>query len=212
MISFQNGNYDSLVQITAVNGSNQPTAGTILWGGSGYTSGTSIAGLASNSAQFTFLVSGTLTSNATFVLPFGSYLTTSNQFIWANNTTGAYTLTVCQAASAGANTCGGRTVSIPPGTSNSASQVIQCDGVANCDQADHQVFVGSITFTAGTSDNATVYGVTSSSHCVAFPTNATSAAATTVAYISAVIANTVTFTHVVTTASGGTENIACTAY
>jgi hypothetical protein len=69
---------------------------------------------------------------------------------------------------------------------------------------------GTVTFTTATTDSATITGVTSSSNCVFSPTNSTAAAATTIAYISAVSANTVTFTHVGTTASGGTENIACT--
>jgi hypothetical protein len=212
VITFQAGNYDSLVQITAVNGSNQPTAGTILYGGTGYSSGTSISETGANGVQFTFLLSGTLTSNATFVMPFGTYLSTSNQWIWANNTTGSFTVTVCQAASAGANTCGGRSVLIPQGTNNSNSQYIQTDGVVNVDLASHIPLIGTVTFTTATTDNATINGVTASSHCVFSPTNATAAAATTIAYISATSANTVTFTHVVTTASGGTENISCTPY
>ncbi len=212
VVTFQAGNYDSLIQITAVNGSNQPTAGTILYGGTGYSSGTSIAESGANGVQFTFLLSGTLTSNATFVMPFGSYLSTSNQWIWANNTTGSFTVTVCQAASVGSNTCGGRSVLIPQGSTNSNSQYIQTDGVANVDLASHIPLVGTVTFTSATSDNATINGVTASSHCIFSPTNATAAAATTIAYISSTSANTVTFTHVVTTASGGTESIQCTPY
>jgi len=211
LITFQAGNYDSLVLITAVT-SGQPTAGTILYGGTGYTSGTSIAETGANAVQFTFLLSGTLTSNVTFVNQYGSYLTTGNQWLWANNTTGAFTVTVCQAASAGSQSCGGRTVLIPQGTNNSSMMFIQTDGVANVDIANHIPINGTVTFTAATSDNATINGVTASSHCVFSPTNATAAAATTIAYISSISANTVTFTHVVTTASGGTESIQCTPY
>jgi len=211
LITFQAGNYDSLVLITAVT-SGQPTAGTILYGGTGYTSGTSIAETGANAVQFTFLLSGTLTSNVTFVNQYGSYLTTGNQWLWANNTTGAFTVTVCQAASAGSQSCGGRTVLIPQGTNNSSMMFIQTDGVANVDIANHIPINGTVTFTTATSDNATINGVTASSHCVFSPTNATAAAATTIAYISSIGANTVTFTHVVTTASGGTESIQCTPY
>jgi len=71
------------------------------------------------------------------------------------------------------------------------------------------VLVGSITLTAATSDSVTIPGVTANSHCVAFATNSTAAAATTIAYKSSVSANTVTLTHVATTASGGTFDIIC---
>jgi hypothetical protein len=135
VITFQAGNYDALVQITSVNGSGQPTAGTILYGGTGYSSGTAVAETGANAVQFTFLLSGTLTRGATFVMPFGSYLLTSNQWFWANNTTGAFTTTVCQAGSAGANTCagGGRTAVLPQGTANSCTALLNADGIANVD-------------------------------------------------------------------------------
>jgi hypothetical protein len=134
LVTFQAGNYDSLVRITAVT-SGQPTAGTILYGGTGYVSGTSITETGANAVQFTFLLSGTLTSNATFVNQYGSYLSTGNQWLWANNTTGAFTVTVCQAAAAGSQSCGGRTVTLPQGTNNSTMAFIQTDGVANVDSA-----------------------------------------------------------------------------
>jgi hypothetical protein len=135
VISPQAGNYDALILVTGVS-SGVPNAGTILYGGTGYSAGTSVAGNAANAVQFTFLLSGTLTSNATFVMPFGTLLSTGNQWLWANNTTGAFTTKVCQATSAGANTCGaGRSVTLPQGTNNSTMALINTDGVLNIDSA-----------------------------------------------------------------------------
>jgi hypothetical protein len=133
VVTVNAGNYDSLLQITAVT-SGTPTAGTILYGGTGYPAGlsSSTTSTGANAVQFTFLLSGTLTSNATFVMPYGSYITTSNQWFWANNTTGAFTVTVCQATSAGANTCGaGTSVVLPQGTGNNSTVLLSTDGVLN---------------------------------------------------------------------------------
>jgi hypothetical protein len=68
---------------------------------------------------------------------------------------------------------------------------------------------GRITFTAATSDNATILGVTSSSHCVFSAANSIAAAHTTQAYISAVSANAVTITHA--PGEGETFDILCTS-
>lgn len=72
-------------------------------------------------------------------------------------------------------------------------------------------YPGTGTYTTATSDTFTVTGATSSSHCTFSPTNSTAAAATVVGYISAVSTNSVTITHVATTASGGTVDILCTS-
>lgn len=75
--------------------------------------------------------------------------------------------------------------------------------------ADASVQTGTGTFTAGTSDNITVTGATSSSVCAFSSTNATAAASTTIAYVSAVATNTVTISHAATVASGGTVAVLC---
>lgn len=69
---------------------------------------------------------------------------------------------------------------------------------------------GGLTLTTATTDTATIAGVTSSSHCVFSPTNATAAAITVLGFISSVSANTVVFSHAATVALGGTINIVCT--
>ena len=73
------------------------------------------------------------------------------------------------------------------------------------------VYVGSGTYTTATSDTFTVNGATSSSHCSLTPTNATAAAATVAANVSSKSTNSITVSHVATTASGGTVDIICTA-
>ena len=67
------------------------------------------------------------------------------------------------------------------------------------------------TYTTATSDAFTVTGATASSHCTFSATNALAAAATVAPYISALGTNTITITHVATTASGGTIDILCTS-
>ena len=69
---------------------------------------------------------------------------------------------------------------------------------------------GSLTYTTATSDAATMTGATASSHCTFSPTNSTAAAATVLGYISTVTTNSVTITHVATSANGGTVDIVCT--
>jgi hypothetical protein len=130
----QGGNYDAMIVVTGVS-SGVPNAGTILYGGTGYSAGTSVALGSGNSVPFTFLLSGVLTSQANFIMPHGTYLTQSNQWIIANNTTGAFATVFCVAGATDACAAGGRTVTVPHGTNNSRSMLIQTDGVLNVDVA-----------------------------------------------------------------------------
>ncbi len=137
VITPQAGNYDAFIVITAIGGvsGTAPTAGTILYGGTGYGTGGYAAGLAAVDIQFTFLLTGVLTSNATFYMTYGTYLTTSQQWIFCNNTTGPYTVTVGLSNSTNTGGSGGRTAVIPQGTNNSRSLLLQTDGEANVDIA-----------------------------------------------------------------------------
>jgi hypothetical protein len=137
VITPQAGNYDAFIVITAIGGvsGTAPTAGTILYGGTGYGTGGAAAGSAAVDIQFTFLLTGVLTSNATFYMTYGTYLTTSQQWIFCNNTTGPYTVTVGLSNSTNTGGSGGRTVVIPQGTNNSRSLLLQTDGEANVDIA-----------------------------------------------------------------------------
>ena len=159
------GNNDAVIQITAVNGSNQPTAGTILYGGTGYISTGGYVGSAPTSSfAFTFLLSGALTQNVTFIMTNGTYQTQSNQWIWANNTTGAFTVTVCVAGATDACS-GGRTVVIPQGTNNSPSVFVQTDGQLNVDLASTSVS-GIATLSSGSVTVSNHNACTPSATCV----------------------------------------------
>lgn len=68
---------------------------------------------------------------------------------------------------------------------------------------------GTLSLTAATTDSATITGVTTSSICTFSPTNSTAAAATVLAFVSSVSANTVVIGHAATVANGGTLNILC---
>src|SRR5208337_5081708 len=116
-------------------GGGYPTAGSILYGGTGYVSGTSNANLPNTSLPFTFLLSGALAGNITLLMTAGTYLTQSNQWIFCNNTTGAYTITVAESNSTNTGAAGGRSVILPQGTNNSRSLFLQGDGELNVDLA-----------------------------------------------------------------------------
>src|SRR5208282_2028596 len=126
IVTVGNGNYDAMILVTAV-ASGVPSSGTILYGGTGYTSGTSTAITPNYSVPFTFLLSGAISGNITLLMTAGTYLTQSNQWIFCNNTTGAYTITVGVSNSTNTGASGGRTVTIPQGTNNSSSVLIQTD-------------------------------------------------------------------------------------
>ena len=70
---------------------------------------------------------------------------------------------------------------------------------------------GTLTLGSGTSDSATITGVTSSSHCVAFPTNTTATGASILLYFSGASTGTATFTHAATVGNGATYSVLCTA-
>jgi hypothetical protein len=98
----------------------------ILYGGSGYVTGNNVISVPAYAIPFTFELSGTLGSNATFIMPNGSALLASNQWIFANNTTGSFTTTVY--VSNGLDATTGTGVVIPQGTNNSAALFIFTDG------------------------------------------------------------------------------------
>lgn len=119
------GNEDAVIRVTGVTGG-AVTAAVVLYGGSGYTAGT--AALATIPAfQLTYNLAGTLTANALFVIPAGTYLYSGNRGIINNNTTGAFTVTFKLTNGAGGTI--GNGVVIPQGTSNSQSTFIYTDGV-----------------------------------------------------------------------------------
>lgn len=124
------GNYDAVVQITnAVGGVVQSGGVAVLYGGTGYSTG--LQATATNApfdARNVITLSGTLTSAATIIFSNSTYIASSRQLIVNNNTTGAFTTTVCM--SNGSDACNaGPSVVLPQGTSNSTAVWLEKDGV-----------------------------------------------------------------------------------
>src|ERR1700677_4708835 len=69
---------------------------------------------------------GVLTSNVTFIISAGTFNTASRRPSFANNTTGAFTVTVF--LSNGADGTTGTGYVLPQGTANSTSVLLQTDG------------------------------------------------------------------------------------
>ena len=121
----QGGNHDAVFAIDALSGSGASHL-TLLYAGTGYGNGSTAGGDAAASVFYTFTLTGTLTSDATFVVSNGTYLTQSNQWIINNNTTGAHN--VIFKISNSSDTAMGTGVTIPQGSSNNAGAFIQTDG------------------------------------------------------------------------------------
>jgi hypothetical protein len=122
------GNSDAIVRVTnAVSGVVQSGGVQIAYGGTGYTTGAQFTAHDIPPAQRAVILSGVLTSNLTFIVQNGTYLTASRKFIFANNTTGTFTVTVNLSNGAGGTT--GVGVVIPQGVNNSAIKLLYTDGV-----------------------------------------------------------------------------------
>ncbi len=119
------GNNDDYIEVTSVSGT-AVTGDMILYGGSGYVSGTNETVMPPNGFPTVFVNTGTLTSNLTIILPNGTGIMNSDQVGIYNNTTGSFSMTFC--LSNGSDACnGGHTVVIPQGTSNSAPMFLEND-------------------------------------------------------------------------------------
>ncbi len=110
------GNSDAYVRVTGVSGGAITTA-SIAYGGTGYGTGGSLLLSSANTFPKVFITNGVLTSNTTVILPNGTFQQGSRERLSYNNTTGAFTKTIC--VSNGANACTGTTLLVPQGTANS---------------------------------------------------------------------------------------------
>lgn len=107
--------------------------------------------IATTSQCMRFNLTGTLTSNATVLLPYNSSSTptasgVAGMWVISNNTTGSFTVTIGVSNSSG-SAAAGDTVTVAQGTSNSVNNLIYSDGV-NVYRAD-SVSGGVTTFSAG---------------------------------------------------------------
>jgi hypothetical protein len=129
------GNNDATARVQTVSGTGI-TGVLVLYGGTGYPG--PVTGNTNNSDSstypFTFTITGTLTSNATFIATPGTFITQSNQWDINNNTTGAFSLSWFQSGQSGGistDTPIGTGVVIPQGTNSNCSTLIQSDGVTD---------------------------------------------------------------------------------
>lgn len=122
------GNGDAVMYVSGVSGGAVTTA-TVLYGGTGYSGTPQLSGAALPPGSRSGNVSGTLTSNATVIVPSGTLLSGARRFGFANNTTGAFTVTVKLSNGAGGST--GTGVVLPQGTANSTSLIIYTNGVTD---------------------------------------------------------------------------------
>ena len=120
------GNDDNYILVTGVSGTAVTTV-QILNGGTGNTSGLDVSAMAAIESPIIYNVSGTLTSNLQVIASNGPVLGYSGVFLLINNTTGAYTESVC--ISNGSDACNGNgSVQIPQGTANSCATLTYTDG------------------------------------------------------------------------------------
>ena len=138
------GNYDVLLRVATVSGTAVATY-SVVYGGTGYTSSTGIGTTPAQSGGFQFELTGTLTSNATIIVPNGTYLAQSNQWIVANGTTGAYATTFY--ISNGSDAPLGSGIVAPQGVGDLGKSFIDTDGVSviGCAGGACQTVVGVLT-------------------------------------------------------------------
>ena len=149
--SFQ-GNNDDYVEVTTVSGT-AVTGDMILYGGTGYVSGTNQTVSLPTPFPAVFINTGILTSNLTVILPNGTGIGNSDQVAVYNNTTGSFATTLCQ--SNGSDACnGGPTVIIPQGTNNSAPMLIENDATTGI----YSLVGGNATFSILNSTSGALNG------------------------------------------------------
>lgn len=119
------GNGDAIARVTTLSGSGVASA-SVLYGGTGYTTGATLIGSPLPPGSRTANLNGVLTSNATVIIPAGTFLQGARRIGFINNTTGAFTTTVKLSNGAGGST--GTGTVLPQGTANSSSTLLYTDG------------------------------------------------------------------------------------
>ena len=140
------GNGDAILRVTSLSGSGVASA-SVVYGGTGYTTGAQLTGMPLPPGTRTGNITGTLTSNATIVIPSGTLLQGARFVGFDNNTTGAFTVTVKLSNGSGGST--GTGVVLPQGTANSTSVTLYTDGVNDVWLADSPAGIGALSSSAG---------------------------------------------------------------
>jgi len=154
------GNGDAIARVTAVSGG-AVTAASVLYGGTGYSGSPQAAGIALPPGSRFGIVSGTLTSNLTIIIPGGTYLQGSRRIIFANNTTGAFTTTVYLTNGSDGTTGSG--LVLPQGSNNSTAMEVYTDGVTDVWSAVNAFPTGVTCSGSPTASFATHNGIVT--HC-----------------------------------------------
>jgi len=166
LLALPGGNSDAVIRVASVSGSGLSTL-SVIYGGTGYTTGAQITTMPVPPGKRTINLTGVLTGNVTFIIQNGSLLTASREVLFQNNTTGASTITVFLSNGAGGTS--GTGVVLPQGTNNSTSMWLQTDGVTDVWPATAALrtltMTGALTpsYPAGIVGNATGNPVTAGS-------------------------------------------------
>jgi hypothetical protein len=120
------GNSDAVLRVTGVSSGGVTSVG-IANGGTGYVTGQVATAMAVPPGRRAVNFTGTLTSNLTFIIQNGAYLTASREIEFINNTTGGFTITVYLSNGADGHT--GNGVVLPQGSNNSTAVSLYTDGV-----------------------------------------------------------------------------------
>jgi hypothetical protein len=164
LVTLAGGNVDATLRVASVSGGGV-TSATVLYGGTGYSNGAQVMASVIPPGDRNVILTGALTSNVTFIIANGTYDTASRRPSFANNTTGAFTVTVF--LSNGADGTTGSGYLLPQGTSNSTSVLLQTDGETNVWPIDTPAGIGAISstnpvITGGTINNTTIGATTPS--------------------------------------------------
>jgi hypothetical protein len=128
ILEMQGGNGDATLRVMSVS-NGVVTGADIVYGGTGYTNGSLLTGGALLPGSRFGIVTGTLLTNVTMIMPAGTYLQGSRRVIFANNTTGPYTVTVLLSNGTGGSI--GTGVVLPQGYNNSTAMELFTDGVTD---------------------------------------------------------------------------------
>lgn len=128
VLTMVGGNGDGLVYVYAVSGG-AVTAATVFYGGTGYSGTPQLAGAPLSPGSRTGGLTGTLTSNATIIIPGGTFLAGARRVGFTNATTGAFSVTVKLSNGSGGST--GTGFVLPQGPGNTASLLAYTDGVTD---------------------------------------------------------------------------------
>jgi hypothetical protein len=157
LITINTSNFDSVLRVTAQSGGSI-TGLQILYGGTGHVNGTAVATFPTQPVGSTYTLDGTLTANALFVMPTGTYISGSNQWYIGNNTTntGSNTYDVKFYLTNGSGGVQGAGTTAIPGTSNSRITIIATDGINNLYSVSGQTYIAYQDVTDNGSQNSDI--------------------------------------------------------